>query len=411
MFDIKGKRTTVLGAARSGIAAVELVLKAGGIAKLSDTGAEKNVLSGVITEFKGHTKAFIQDSDYIVLSPGVSIYSEAVGWAREKNITVMGEVEFASRFCPCPIVAITGSNGKTTTTTLIARILERAGRRVFLCGNIGTPLSSGVLELQPTDIAVMEISSFQLESTIDFKPKVGVWLNFSQNHLDRHKDLVEYYEAKKRIFKNQDKDDIAVLNFTQHEFRNLAKELKAKVVFFDADDAPADITNPNYLAAMKAAEALGVSANVCREVFADFKGVEHRMELVRVLDGVDYINDSKSTTDKAGEWALELLSRPVIMICGGSDKNIDYTPLRSLVGRKVKRMIAIGVIKDKLRGAFADVVPFEEAANLQVAVDQARRQAAAGDCVLLSPMTASFDMFKDYEDRGRSFKEIVGKLS
>jgi UDP-N-acetylmuramoylalanine--D-glutamate ligase len=410
-MDLKNKKVTIIGAARSGLAAADLVLQLGGIAKVSDSKNQLSVSKGILLESGRHTKDFIIDSDYIVLSPGVRLDSLPVQWAREARIEVMGEVEFAFRLCPCPIVAVTGSNGKTTTSTVIAEILKKAGRQVYLCGNIGSPFSAHIFNLKKTDIVVLEISSFQLESTISFKPHVAVWLNFSQNHLDRHKDLQEYFDAKRMIFKNQDGNDFAVLNFAQKEFHSVAQELKAKVLYFNDAHTPTDIHNPNYLAAMAATKAFGISEDICRQVFSEFKGVEHRLELVRTLRGVDYINDSKSTTDKAGQWALERMVKPVVMICGGSDKHIDYQGLKPLVSKKVKRIIALGEIKDQIKNTFSDVVPLETADSLESAIKMAQEKASSGECVLLSPMTASFDMFKDYEHRGKVFKEIVERLS
>ncbi len=410
MIQVKNKKVTIIGAARSGLAAADLVMRLGGKPKISESNQDFKAPQGIICETGGHTKEFIQDSDYVVLSPGVRIDSEVVSWAKDNKIEVMGEVEFSYRLCPCPIIAVTGSNGKTTTSTLIAEILKAAGKNVFLCGNIGSPLASHILSLKATDIVVLEISSFQLESTVNFKPHVAVWLNFSQNHLDRHKDLAEYFEAKKMIFKNQDANDFAILNYEQKEFQSLVKSLKAKVLFFNDPQKPKDITNPNYLAAMRAADALGVPVNISQKVFKEFKGVEHRLELVRSLHGVDFINDSKSTTDKAGHWALERINKPMVVICGGSNKNIDYTGLKPLVAQKVKYMIAIGQISQQIRDTFADVVAVEISDSLVNAVEIAQRKAASGDCVLLSPMTASFDMFKDYEHRGKVFKEIVAQL-
>ena len=237
-FDLKNKKVTVIGAARSGIAVADAVLRLGGIAKISESKALdefsaqlKNYLTRGMTkcviEAGGHTKAFIQDSDYVVLSPGVRLDALPVKWARERSIEVMGEVEFAFRLCPCPVVAVTGSNGKTTTSTVIAEIIKRAGRQVCLCGNIGSPFSKHVLDLKSSDTVVLEISSFQLESTIHFKPHVAVWTNFSQNHLDRHKDLEEYFQAKCKIFANQDNKDFAVLNFLEPEHQKAGRAIES----------------------------------------------------------------------------------------------------------------------------------------------------------------------------------------
>ncbi len=419
VFNIKGKVITVIGAARSGIAVANTVIALGGKAQISEFKRRESVEAqlgelvdplAVAVECGGHTKAFIERSDYVVLSPGVRGDIPPVQWALDRGIEVMGEIEFAYRLCPCPIVAVTGSNGKTTTVTLIADMLKAAGKKVCLCGNIGHPFSKYIPYLTAQDIVVLEISSFQLESTIHFKPHVSVWTNFAQNHLDRHKDLEEYFEAKCALLANQDAQDVAVLNFKQAEHHQLAKEVKAKVLWFNGPDDPIGIDNPNYLAAMKAVAALGVGESVCRDVFRRFKGVEHRLEFVRTLDGVDYINDSKSTTVEAGRWALERAQKPMVMICGGSDKKLVYDSLKGLVAQKVKHIIAIGEIRDIIKNTFSGVVPVELAVSLEDAVNKARVAARAGDVVTLSPMTASFDMFNDYEHRGRVFKEIVEAL-
>lgn len=423
-FDLKHKKVTIIGAARSGIAVANAVLRLGGYPKISESKPLdqcRDAINGVspfqelsdparvTIETGGHTRAFVQDSDYVVLSPGVRWDALPVQWARACGIEVMGEVEFAFRLCPCPVVAITGSNGKTTTSTVIAEILKRAGRQVCLCGNIGSPFSKHVLDLKPSDTVVLEISSFQLESTIHFKPRVAVWTNFSQNHLDRHKDLEEYFQAKCKIFANQDAQDFAVLNFLDPQHRKLAK-LKAKVLFFNTPDKPAGVENPNYLAAIKVAHALGISDEISLKTFSEFKGVEHRLEFVRNFKGVDFINDSKSTTVEAGRWALERAHKPTVMICGGLDKHLDYSPLKSLVAQKVKHMIAIGQARDIMKHTFGDLVPVDTVGSLQEAVSAAHRLARSGECVLLSPMCASFDMFKDYEQRGEVFKGIVNGL-
>jgi UDP-N-acetylmuramoylalanine--D-glutamate ligase len=423
-LDLKNKKVTIIGAARSGIAVAEAVLRLGGIAKISESKALEELPAGVIIETGGHSQAFIQDSDYVVLSPGVRLDTLAVQYAREKDIEVMGEVEFAFRLCPCPVIAVTGSNGKTTTSTVIAEILERAGRQVCLCGNIGSPFSKHVLDLKPADVVVLEISSFQLESTLHFKPHVAVWTNFSQNHLDRHKDLEEYFQAKLKIFANQDAQDFVVLNYLDPQHRKLAGQsplpnpphegegiIKSKVLFFNTQNKPTGVDNPNYLAAMQAAGALGISEDICLQTFAEFKGVEHRLEFVRNLGGVDFINDSKSTTVEAGRWALERSVKPVVMICGGLDKHLDYSPLKALVAQKVKHMIAIGQAREIMKSTFSDVVTVDTFASMQEAVEAAKGLAKSGETVLLSPMCASFDMFNDYEHRGRCFKEIVNKLS
>jgi UDP-N-acetylmuramoylalanine--D-glutamate ligase len=413
---LRNKRVTIVGAAKSGQAAARLVLRHGGKVKISDNGPDttppefQKWVSGnkIPTQWNGHTQDFIEASDLIILSPGVPINAKPVIWAKAKKIPVIGEIELAYRFCNRPIIAVTGSNGKTTVSTLIRNIIAEAGHGVALGGNIGNPFADFVEDLGKIEYVVLEISSFQLETIVDFKPHVAVFTNFSQNHLDRHKDVDEYFEAKTRLFMNQDKNDFAVLNAQNERIRDLAPKLKARALFFNQQPA---ISNPNYLAVIEVAKALKIKPEVCEKVFANFKGVEHRLEWVRTIAGVDYINDSKATTAEAGRWALESIQKPIVMICGGRDKNIDFSVLRDLVKKKVKKMIVIGEAKAKLKDTFANVVDVEESPQLDEAVSRAKSLANQGDCVLLSPMCASFDMFKNFEHRGQVFKDIVRNLN
>ncbi len=416
-LSLENKKVTVLGAARSGVAAANMVLRLGATAKLSEfkpqsaVGGEIEGLDPQVSrEFGGHTRAFVEDSDYVVLSPGVRRDIMPVGWALAKGIPVIGEIELGFLLCRSKIIAVTGSNGKTTVSTLIAEVLKQAGRSACLCGNIGKPFTNFVLDLTENDTVVLEVSSFQLESTQRFRPHIGVLLNFSENHLDRHKDLEEYFQAKWMLFRNQGRDDFAVLNFDSQRMSDLAPSLKSRVSFFNSPERSAGGRNPNELAVLEVARILGISREVCEEVFRNFKGVEHRMELVRALDGVDYINDSKSTTAEATRWALERSSKPVILICGGRDKNIDFSVLKDLVRSKVKTIMAIGEAQDKVYRTFSDVVPVQKCASLESAVDGARGRSRPGDCVIISPMCASFDMFRNFEHRGTVFKDIVNRL-
>lgn len=428
-MDLKNKTVTILGGQRTGMALARLVAHRGGKAKISEKGGENSLTEDfrqwakqhkVACEFQRHTRAFIEESDVVVLSPGVPHNSEAVSWARAKNILVLGEIEFAFQFCRRPVIAVTGSNGKTTVVTLIHQVLEASGRRSCLCGNIGAPFSGQVSDLDDKDFVVLEISSFQLETVVEpgtpgvrgFKPQVAVILNVNENHLDRHKDLQEYFDAKKRIFLNQDNRDYAVVNAQDQGLQDLAPQIKAQVRFFNAASLslPGITPNPNFAVAWEVANILGIKDDVCAKVFRDFKGVEHRLELVRQIDGVNFINDSKATTAQAAIWALERLNAPVIMICGGRDKNIDFSVVAPFVRQKVKKMIAIGEARAKLRKTFESVVALEEYATLSDAVSRACEIAQKGDSVLLSPMCASFDMFANYEERGRCFKELVRNL-
>lgn len=420
-MQLANKKVTTIGARRSGVAVANLVLSKGGIPKISDSGtreasaADLQNLSApeqVATEWGGHTRAFVEDSDLIILSPGVRLDAEPVQWARAKNIPVWGEIELAWQFCTKPVIAVTGSNGKTTVVNLITKILEAGGLRPCLCGNVGSPFSGQVLQLDDKDFVVLEISSFQLESIQKFCPHIAVFLNFSQNHLDRHKDLTEYFDAKKKIFLNQSGKDYAVLNQQNEMIKALAPELKAKVVFFNAPDVLKEtgLTNPNQQAVFAVGQILGISGDVCRRVFSEFKGVEHRLEWVRSVNGIEFINDSKATTAEASRWAMQSFDRPIVMICGGRDKNIDFSVLREVVKTKVKRMIVIGEAREKIRRTFSDVVDLEECGSLKEAVQKAQQSAALGESVVFSPMCASFDMFANFEERGRVFKQIVWEL-
>lgn len=428
-MNLKNKTITILGAQRTGMALAKLVTFLGGNAKISEKGDETTVSEDfrewakqhkVRCEFTGHTRSFIEDSDFVVLSPGVPYNSQAIQWAKEKSIPVLGEIEFAFQFCSKPVIAVTGSNGKTTVVTLIHQVLEAAGLRSCLCGNIGAPFSDYILDLENKDFVVLEISSFQLEAVsppgtsgiLGFKPHIAVILNVNQNHLDRHKDFQEYFDAKQRIFLNQDAGDYAVLNHQDSGLKAIAGQLKSQVRFFNAAplSLPGISHNPNFAAVREVANILGIKDEVCVQVFKNFKGVEHRMEFVREIEGVNFINDSKATTAQAGIWALERLNCSVIMICGGRDKNIDFSVVAPFARQKVKKMILIGEARAKLKKTFEGVVALEECNTLADAVLRAREIAQKGDSVLLSPMCASFDMFTNYEERGRCFKELVRNL-
>ncbi|MFZ5799873.1 MAG: UDP-N-acetylmuramoyl-L-alanine--D-glutamate ligase [Candidatus Omnitrophota bacterium] len=419
MLDLKGKKVTILGFARSGREAAQLAAKHGAKIRISDQAdtpqirqaIEDCLFKDIAVQLGGHSERFIQDSDWVILSPGIRLDSPAVKWAAKKNIPVISEIELGFYFCPAKIIAITGSNGKTTVTTLVAEVLKKTGRQVFACGNIGNPFSGIVDKLASDDLVSLEVSSFQLETIVKFRPYVAVFLNFSRNHLDRHADMKEYLLQKRRIFMNQTADDWAVLNYEEPVVKGLAKDLKAKTVFFNSpSDKDNAISNPNFLAAQAVGEIFKVSQEDCLEVFDNFKGAEHRLEFVRNFQGVDYINDSKATTVESAVWALNQLDKPVIMICGGRDKGLDFASIRELVKARVKEMVIIGEAKEKLKKAFDGALPLKEAKDLKEAVSWAARLAQSGDCVLLCPMCASFDMFANFEERGRVFKDLVRRL-
>jgi len=432
-MNIFNRKITIVGAQRSGMALAELVHRKRGWAKMTEQSSSNGVdkefqewarNQDIPIEFGGHTQPFVEDSDMVVLSPGVPFDSQVVQWAQQKNIPVLGEIEFASQYCFKPIIAITGSNGKTTVSTLIHQVLEAAGFSATLCGNVGDPFSDYVDDLCDTDFVVLEVSSFQLEPLLDpteqpkvkgfrgFKPHIALLLNVSQNHLDRHKDFQDYLRIKKRIFLNQSKNDFAVLNFLDEHLLSLETRITPQIVYFNStNDRIGNVsTCPNQLAVLQVANILGIGPTLAQKVFRQFDGVEHRLEFVRSLRGIDFINDSKATTAEASRWALRSMNRPVIMICGGRDKNIDFTVLRGEIKEKVKKLFVIGEAGEKIRQAFSGLVGIEKCDALENAVEQANQCAEDGDCVIMSPMCTSFDMFLNYEERGESYKRIVGRL-
>ncbi len=419
-MNLENKIVVVIGAGKSGQASARLLRKLGAQVKVSDAGSASIMdetfqkwanENKIHFEFDGHTQSFVEQSDLMIISPGVRIDALPVQWALAKGIAVWGEIELAARVCTKPIIAVTGSNGKTTVSTLISLLLNANGKKACLCGNVGTPFTQLVLQSEQYDYFVTEISSFQLETIDTFKPHIALFLNFSQNHLDRHKDLEEYFHAKVRIFENQNKKDFAVINTNDEWVKKAALGIKSQLRFFNQGEFESQgIVNPNYLAVLSVAKILGLSLDICLRELKAFKGVEHRMERVRNLNGVEYINDSKATTVEAGRWALESISAPIIMLCGGRDKNLDFSVLRPLIAKKVKRMILFGEAREKLQAAFEGAVALEQCATLEQAVQRAQKAALPGDIVMLVPMCTSYDMFKNFEERGQAFKTIVNNL-
>ncbi len=410
----KNKKVTIVGFARSGVNAANLLYDLG--AKVSITDNKDNALTranviklkstDIKVELGNHSREIVQGRDFVVLSPGVPSKALPVIQAREFKVPVISEIELAYLLCPATIIAVTGSNGKTTTTTLIGKVLEAAGKKVFTCGNIGNPFSGEVEKAKDGDYICLEVSSFQLETIDKFRPKISVILNFSSNHLDWYNNMQEYLAAKSRIFMNQARCDYLVLNYDDPVLRDLAKKTKAKIIFFFSDK---DL-NPNQAAAQAVGSILGISKDLCLKVFREFKGVEHRQEYVAEINNIKFINDSKATTVESAIWALKSIVQPIIWIAGGRDKGLDYNIILDLARKTVKEIILIGEAKDRIKKVFNGVLPVNEAASLEDAVDLAFKRASNGDVVLLSPMCSSYDMFKDYEERGRCFKQAVKKL-
>jgi UDP-N-acetylmuramoylalanine--D-glutamate ligase len=411
----RNKKVLIIGFARSGLACANLLYDLGAKVWVSDNQDNDSTRANlpflrsqdIKIELGKHTQDFVTGKDLVVVSPGVPDSSGAIIWAKEQKISIISEIELAWILCPAEVIAITGTNGKTTVTTLIGKILEASGKKVFVCGNIGKPFTSQVDQMSPEDFVSLEVSSFQLEYIDTFKPKVSVLLNLSRNHLDRYADMASYLAAKKRIFLNQDQTDHLVLNYDDPQIRQLANEARAKSVYFKKEEG----FNPNQSAVLAVADILNIDRNLVLNVFKEFKGVEHRMEEVARINGARYINDSKSTTTEATVWALNNLDSPVVLICGGREKGNDYGQVLELAKVKLKCAILIGEAKDKIKKAFHGAVKTDEAATLEEAVKKAYTLASLNDCVLFSPMCKSFDMFNNYEERGRIFKSLVLKLN
>ncbi len=450
--ELRKKRVTVVGGARSGLAVARLLRKAGAEVFLTEQqpappGLEATLEElGVRYEFGGHTPRALE-ADLMVISPGVPSTAPLVQQARRIGLPVYSEIEVASWFCRAPIVAITGTNGKTTTTSLIGYIFRRAGRRTIVAGNIGYPFSDYVLDTTPDDVVVLEVSSFQLDHVATFRPRVSVLLNITPDHLDRYNyNFNEYAQSKFRIFANQRDADVLVYNHDDDLIRMAAERAHRKrglrvLGFSQRTELPAGAfvrdgylilrieqqeevlmhANElalrgrhnlyNSLAAAVAARVMEVRNDVVRESLASFEGVPHRLEFVRELDGVRYVNDSKATNVNAVWYALESFSCPIVLIAGGRDKGNDYSVLKPLVKEKVRALVAIGESADKLLRELGPLVPHAvKAQSMEEAIQYARVFAEPGDVVLLSPACASFDMFENYEDRGDTFRRLVMSL-
>lgn len=367
--------------------------------------------------------------DLGILSPGINPKVPLVQNLAQAHVPLLGELEMAFRFCECPIVAITGTNGKTTTTDLITAALKAGEKRTLSSGNIGNAFSAAVRHSAELDVMVLEASAFQLETTQEFRPRVSVFTNFSPNDLDRYATVEEYRNAKWMLFKNQTQDDYAVVNANVE----LPKNLKAKKITFSAYGQKADyqladgwlcargepvlemsrtqLMGPhnaeNILCALAVADLYNVPRRNSIEAICSYRPRAHRCEPVGEVDGVLYINDSKSTTLDALEKALTGMTRPTVLIAGGKEKGLEYDSLRSLLREKVKGAVLIGEIRHKLREVWGSAVPCHAVETLAEAVDKASEIAAAGDAVLLSPGTFSYDMFRNYEDRGEQFRQLV----
>ena len=449
MKDISGKHITILGAVRSGLAAAKLAKKLGAIPFVSDysnadalgdnlSSLDKHAIK---YETGGHTdKVF--DCDFIVTSPGVPSNSDVLLKAKEKNIKVVSELEFASWFNKGTVIAITGTNGKTTTTSLCAHLLNSCGLKTHLAGNIGVAFSDIVLNVKEDEFVALEVSSFQLDFIETFKPKFALLLNLTKDHLDRYDDNFEnYIKSKFNIIMNQNSkdyfiincDDEIIANFPVRSYNNYCFSMgqahsdgcfiEEGRFYFRMNHEITEIggvenlsikgehNQYNALAVLTVAKLLNLDNQQILDSFKSFPGVEHRLELVRTINGVEYINDSKATNVDSVWYALRSFDNPIILILGGKDKGNDYSRLKDLVVNHVKKIYAIGSSADKIFEFFKDHVKVEIVDSLELTVQKSINDAIEGDVVLLSPACASFDMFENYEHRGKIFKEAVVNLS
>ena len=451
---MKDKKVLVFGMARSGIAVAKLLLSRGAEVWVCDAKAEAD-FDGALDELKtdgaklclgeSHPEELLPGMDALVISPGIPVDHPAVLRAKALGIEVMGEIEYAYREAKGLLLAITGTNGKTTTTALLGEIFKNAGKRTFVVGNIGTPYSGAVAEMKPGDVTVCEISSFMMETSTEFHPAVCAVLNISEDHLNRHGTMQKYIALKERIFENSVGDDWVILNWDDPVTRDMANRVHCRVGWFSSRNEvpfgafvrdgvivygtpqdcktvceakeiyiPGEHNLKNALAATAMALAAGVPAPVIRHTLRTFKGVEHRIEFVRELDGVRFINDSKGTNVDSTIQAVRAMDRPTVLILGGYDKHTDFTPLcEEIMKCPIARIVLIGATAPQLERTLEKVGyhAWKHAGmDFKKAVEMAFSQANAGGNVLLSPSCASFDMFKDYEERGRIFKDIVNAL-
>lgn len=443
-MEISDKSVVILGAARSGLAAAELALSLGALVFVSDNAMEKdkhkqiNILKGlgIPFEFGGHSNR-VYSADFVVLSPGIPQNSDVVQSIQQKGIPVLSEIEFAFRFCKSPVIAVTGSNGKTTTTTLIGEILKMQMSEAIMAGNIGSPFSLYVLNSKPNSWAVVEVSSFQLETIEKFHPRIAIILNLSPNHLDWYETYDEYVTAKLRIIMNLDPDDFIIYDGDDPGLADLIRQSPAhklkfsvrtekaeafirddKILFFNREFIATNeiVLNglhnyKNIMAAGLACLQAGISHENIKNVIRNFAGVEHRLEHVASINGVHFINDSKATTLESLAVALKSFNTPILLIAGGKDKGVDYSTVKSILENNVRQVFLIGTAREKIAQAWEKVVPVRKYDSLEAAVKSAFDIANQDENVLLSPACSSFDMFKDFEDRGKKFKEIVKKLN
>lgn len=448
----KGKTALVVGLARSGVSAAKLLYSLGARLIVSDIKKQEEI-PATIRDLKDSIECefilgrqpdeAVERADFLVISPGIPLETNFVRKARQAGKKVMSEVELAYTLCKAPIIGITGTNGKTTTTSLVGSIFHNAGKNTFVVGNIGLPFTDRVLEMKAEDIAVVELSSFQLESIYDFRPRLSVILNITEDHLNRHKTMENYALIKQRIYKNQTKDDYIVLNADDEILSSLKLEGPGQVYYFsrkrildqgtwvendqiytrigrdkericsvDQIGIPGSHNLENALASITVAGLMGIGAELIASSLKDFPGVEHRIERVASLDGVTFYNDSKATNPDAAIKAIEAMDGPTVLIAGGLDKENDFSDLIKAFNDKVVALVVLGqtaglIANTAYKHGFTNI---HRTSSIQEAARVAYDLALPGYNVLLSPACASWDMFSDYEERGRVFKQAVKGL-
>lgn len=458
MLKIKGKNVLVVGLGKSGEAAVRYFTEQG--AKVTATDEKNKQEMGdafkrledlkVNLELGRFNETTFTSTDLIFLSPGVSRALPEVKAAIDAKIAVTNDIEILRHYVKCPLIAITGTNGKTTTTTMIAEMLKNDGKKVFVCGNIGVSALDFVNNKVEADAVVVEVSSFQAESLTEFRPDVGVLTNLEPNHLDRYPGgVTDYYAAKAKVFARMGAKDTLVLNLDNPPSEKLAATTKANVQWFTRRDPmtiggevaerfqgaylkrpkilcknasgessfdlmgsrlPGDHNRENFMAAINAVQALGCSPQAIQKTMLEFRGVEHRLEFTRRKDGVTFYNDSKATSAAAMQRSLTSFNAPIILLAGGRDKDEDFTPLVDIVKRKVKNLILVGEAKEKINRALGDFSETFIVGTFEEAVLIAFQKSRNGDIILFSPGCTSYDMFKNYEERGDYYKKLVSQL-
>lgn len=449
-MELKDKKVTVLGLGKSGIAAATLLHKLGAKVFISEINSKLSLGEDLCSylnsnfeiELGTHSKRILE-SELIVISPGIKTDISIVKEARELNIPVISEIELAFKFIKCKtLVSITGTNGKTTVTTLSGEVVKNDKKKVIVAGNIGYPLCEAVNELKEEHILITEISSFQLENIEKFRPHISVLLNITEDHLDRYFDMEEYTRAKVNIIKNQKRGDFIILNYDDFRIKSLNLKTQAKIIYFSTKGKVKEgvfvegnkiISNlrgkeefichledikikgrhnlENILSVASISILLDVDKKVLRDTISNFTGLEHRLEKVKNIHGVTFINDSKATNIDAVLKALESFDSPIILIAGGRDKKGNFILLRDLLSRKVKELILLGESKEKIKSLLREYVNIHLVDNISQGVNLSYALAEEGDIVLLSPGCSSYDMFSNFEERGKFFKNEVLNLA